>query len=77
MIYNLASFTFGQVLFNRFKSGKSAILVATDLAPYIVHTHQISYPHPNGGLDVADIDIVINYDVPANSKDYIHCVKRT
>ncbi|KAH0580927.1 ATP-dependent rRNA helicase RRP3 [Termitomyces sp. J132] len=49
--------------FNRFKSGKSTILVATDLA--------------SRGLDVADVDIVINYDAPTNSKDYVHRVGRT
>ncbi|KAG6829744.1 ribosomal RNA processing protein [Tricholoma furcatifolium] len=49
--------------FNRFKSGKSTVLVATDLA--------------SRGLDVHEVDVVINYDCPTNSKDYVHRVGRT
>ena len=47
----------------RFESGKITTLVATDLAAR--------------GLDVENIAHVINYDPPAEDKDYVHRVGRT
>lgn len=43
---------------NKFKAGERRILVATDVAAR--------------GLDIPSVDVVINYDVPSNSKDYVH-----
>ena len=47
----------------KFKAGERDLLVATDVA--------------SRGLDIPSVDVVINYDVPANSKDYVHRVGRT
>ncbi len=46
-----------------FKSGKYRILVATDIAAR--------------GIDVNDIRLVINYDIPDQSEDYVHRIGRT
>lgn len=48
---------------NKFKAGDRSILVATDVA--------------SRGLDIPAVDLVVNYDVPTNSKDYVHRVGRT
>ena len=48
---------------NEFRTGKSPILVATDVA--------------SRGLDVSDIKFVINYDFPNQVEDYIHRIGRT
>jgi superfamily II DNA/RNA helicase len=48
---------------NEFKTGKSPILIATDVAAR--------------GLDVDDIKYVINFDFPHCSEDYIHRIGRT
>jgi len=46
-----------------FKAGKTPILIATDVAAR--------------GLDVDDIKVVINYDYPNSSEDYVHRIGRT
>lgn len=48
---------------NRFKSRDLNILVATDIL--------------SRGIDIDDIDLVINYDVPHDAEDYVHRVGRT
>ena len=48
---------------NKFKSGDRSLLIATDVA--------------SRGLDIPSVDLVLNYELPANSKDYIHRVGRT
>lgn len=46
-----------------FRTGKSSILVATDVAAR--------------GLDVEDVKFVINFDYPNSSEDYVHRIGRT
>jgi ATP-dependent RNA helicase RhlE len=46
-----------------FKSGRLAVLVATDLAAR--------------GLDIAQLPLVVNYDLPLVAEDYVHRVGRT
>lgn len=46
-----------------FKSGDFRMLVATDIAAR--------------GIDVTNIELVINYDLPENAEDYVHRVGRT
>ena len=46
-----------------FKDGKLAVLIATDVA--------------SRGIDVDDVDMVINYDVPEENEYYIHRIGRT
>ncbi|MBI1934253.1 DEAD/DEAH box helicase [Candidatus Peregrinibacteria bacterium] len=46
-----------------FKSGTYRILVATDIA--------------SRGIDVMDIEVVINYDLPDDPADYVHRIGRT
>ncbi len=47
----------------RYRDGKLAILIATDVA--------------SRGIDVDDVDCVINYDVPAENEYYVHRIGRT
>lgn len=47
----------------KFKNGNIDILVATDVAAR--------------GLDVDDVDVVVNFDVPQNEEYYVHRIGRT
>ena len=47
----------------RYRSGKLPVLIATDVA--------------SRGIDVDDVDCVINYDVPEENEYYIHRIGRT
>lgn len=46
-----------------FKAGHTHIIVATDII--------------SRGIDVTDIDLIINFDVPSDPEDYVHRIGRT
>mmetsp|Transcript_29837 Transcript_29837/g.65578 ORF Transcript_29837/g.65578 Transcript_29837/m.65578 type:complete len:606 (+) Transcript_29837:43-1860(+) len=46
-----------------FRTGRTLILVATDVA--------------SRGIDISDIEFVVNYDMPRNIEDYVHRIGRT
>lgn len=46
-----------------FKNGRHRVLVATDIAAR--------------GIDVKGVELVVNYDVPTQSSDYVHRIGRT
>lgn len=48
---------------NGFKNGAYRVLVATDIAAR--------------GIDVQDVSLVVNYDMPMQSADYVHRIGRT
>ncbi len=52
-----------EMVMNSFRSGSVRILVATDVA--------------GRGIDINDIDAVINYDLPRDDEDYTHRIGRT
>lgn len=47
----------------QFKSGRLPVLIATDIL--------------SRGIDIDNIDLVINYDVPHDGEDYVHRIGRT
>lgn len=48
---------------SKFRSGRLGVLVATDIL--------------SRGIDIDNIDLVINYDVPHDGEDYVHRIGRT
>lgn len=50
-------------IMDAFKNGKTAVLVATDVAAR--------------GIDVKNVEYVINYDIPQNAEYYVHRIGRT
>ncbi|QHI38771.1 ATP-dependent RNA helicase RhlE [Kordia antarctica] len=52
-----------QTALNQFKSGEAEILIATDVAAR--------------GIDIKNVDTVINFDIPNISETYVHRIGRT
>jgi len=50
-------------ILNQFKQKKFRVLIATDVA--------------SRGLDIDDIQLVVNYDIPQDSESYVHRIGRT
>ncbi|MFK7771362.1 MAG: DEAD/DEAH box helicase [Saprospiraceae bacterium] len=51
------------LVMNQFKTGEVKLLIATDISAR--------------GIDIPDVDIVINYDLPDKDENYVHRVGRT
>ena len=51
-----------EVIMKEFRSGSSRVLIATDLLAR--------------GIDVQQVSLVINYDLPASKENYIHRIGR-
>ena len=62
-IHSNLSFNQRKESMSGFKSKKYRILIATDIAAR--------------GIDVSGIELVVNYDLPDNSEDYVHRIGRT
>lgn len=62
-IHSNLSFPQRQAALAGFRSGQHRILVATDVAAR--------------GLDINGIELVVNFDLPDNSEDYVHRIGRT
>merc|ERR1719158_2250103 len=52
-----------QLIMKEFRSGSSRVLIATDLLAR--------------GIDVQQVSLVINYDLPTNRENYIHRIGRS
>lgn len=50
-------------IMHKFRNGHICVLVATDIV--------------SRGIDIDDIDLVINFDVPHDAEDYVHRIGRT
>ncbi|MFH1894608.1 MAG: DEAD/DEAH box helicase [Patescibacteria group bacterium] len=62
-IHSNCSFAQRKNALEGFKAGKYRVLVATDIMAR--------------GIDVVDIELVINYDLPSQAEDYVHRIGRT
>jgi len=52
-----------ELIMKEFRSGSSRVLITTDLLAR--------------GIDVQQVSLVINYDMPANRENYIHRIGRS
>merc|ERR550532_434674 len=52
-----------EIIMKEFRSGSSRVLISTDLLAR--------------GIDVQQVSLVINYDLPANLENYLHRIGRS
>ena len=52
-----------EAVLSRFRSKRTRVIVATDVI--------------SRGIDIKDINLIINYDVPGDAEDYVHRIGRT
>ena len=63
MLHSFLTQTARSKAISMFKNQKASILITTDIA--------------SRGIDVKTVDLVINYDLPRDHKDFVHRVGRT
>lgn len=61
--YNPSFNTVREKVLNSFKSGKTQFLITTDVV--------------NRGIDIPNLNYVLNYDFPTNLVTYVHRIGRT